>query len=392
MKLVQKKILAVSLNSDKVAVIDGIRGSFDTSEDDLNAAKMLISNNTTGTTKADVYKMLLKKVRALNGQCVSNAWLKFMEIFKFIESSICKNGLNVFMNAELPGAAICALNHFMKNRNINYTWTASSFMPVSGKAQLEDRYGLLECNPENWLIRSTETGSEEFTGDMTDSKQVKICIDLYKQKNNGRCDLYTSDAGMDVSSNYAGQEEMNFKLHLGCAIVGLSCISLGGTLICKHYTFYQDSSKALLWYYQQFFETVTLMKPVTSRPYNSETYVVGINFMMPENGETLLAEMFNILDNNESCETTNVISNRAAEVTANDRFQMFHDIFVGRQIEFLREKASMDSDTVHGKNTVCGKNTGIKIDTRLYDRACNFWLSNMGIKEIASDDHLTIKK
>lgn len=380
MKLVQKKILAVSLNSDKVAVIDGIRGSFDTSEDDLNAAKMLISNNTTGTTKADVYKMLLKKVRALNGQCVSNAWLKFMEIFKFIESSICREGLNVFMNAELPGAAICALNHFMKNRNINYTWTASSFMPVSGKAQLEDRYGLLECNPENWLIRSTETGSEEFTGDMTDSKQVKICIDLYKQKNNGRCDLYTSDAGMDVSSNYAGQEEMNFKLHLGCAIVGLSCISLGGTLICKHYTFYQDSSKALLWYYQQFFETVTLMKPVTSRPYNSETYVVGINFMMPENGETLLAEMFNILDNNESCETTNVISNRAAEVTANDRFQMFHDIFVGRQIEFLREKASMDS----GKD--------VKIDTRLYDRACNFWLSNMGIKEIDPNDHLVCRK
>lgn len=396
MKLIQKKMLAVVLNSfdplnaNKYTVTDGTRGSFDTSEDDLNAAKGLMGDNAEGTkykaTKADVYKMLIKKVVNLNGQCVSNAWLKFMELFKFIEPYVCKDNLSVFMNAELPGSSICALNHFMKTRGINYEWIASSFVPEAGQSQLEDRYGLLGGCPENWLIGGTEinvsdcvkNNSADFNGNMTDSEQVKMCINLYKSRRN-KCDLYTSDAGMDVSSDYARQEEMNFKLHLGCAIVGLSCLSSGGTLICKHYTFYRDDSRALLWYYQQFFKTVILTKPVTSRPYNSETYVIGLDFKMPENGETLLTEMYDLLSNSPAEAVIKIVAEAANEIGTNERFQMFHDIFVGRQIEFLHEKAEMDS-------------TDAKVDVRLYDRACNLWLTNMGIKKIDTEDHLCCKK
>lgn len=372
MKLVQKKILAVSIKGPEITIIDGIRGSFDTSEEALNKAKTEAAKVCITRTTADVYKMLIKKIKALNGQCVSNAWLKFAEIFKFIEDHLndpMNDHFNVFMNAELPGAFLCSLNHIMKTQysGTGFNWISSSFVPLEANKEneLQDSYGLLAGNPENWLNALNDP--EGYIGDMTSPEQIKMCINKALKRFPDGLNMYTSDAGMDVSSDYSSQEMMNYKLHLGCAIVGLSVLAPKGMLVCKHYTFFKKCSQRILWYYTQFFDRVILIKPVSSRPYNSETYVVCSGYRRPTDYKDLLDTMFQDLDEYSNKEIS--------EEEYLDRFHLFHDIFVGRQIEFLEEKRKIDSE-------------GTKIDHKLYDRITNSWLHHVRVLKVDSKDHL----
>lgn len=345
MKLIQKKMLAVSLKGPEITIIDGTRGAFDTSEEELNKAKMnaFIGTNKEINTKSpvDIYKPLIKKMGEYNAQRVSNAWLKFYELITFVHElrpMIFNGSLKVFMNAELPGSFLCSMNHFMKKfPATEFDWAASSFIGTDG--QLQDSYGLLAGNPDKW-----------FSGDMTSDTDINALTENVLKKFPGGVNIYTSDAGIDASSNYSEQEIMNHELHLGCFNAGISVLAPGGIMITKHYTFFREGSQEILEGYLQHFERVILVKPVTSRPYNSETYIIGINFLGHTNNYT----------------------DDILEGITRDRLNMFHDIFVGRQIEFLNERISL-SDIPYSE----------------INYSCNLWIKKMKINKIEHSDHLT---
>ena len=52
----------------------------------------------------------------------------------------------------------------------------------------------------------------------------------------------------------------------------------GGTLVTKQYTFFKWENISIHAILTNLFRKVYIAKPITSRPANSETYVVGINF------------------------------------------------------------------------------------------------------------------
>ena len=70
--------------------------------------------------RADVYAQLKYDIKKrFNGQFVNNSWLKFHEIvneYELLPKSEEEIGdnFNVFLNAELPGSAASALNHYIK--------------------------------------------------------------------------------------------------------------------------------------------------------------------------------------------------------------------------------------------------------------------------------------
>ena len=82
----------------------------------------------------EIYSQLKKEVKnQFNGQFVSNSWLKFYEItneFQLLPQSEqdIDASFRVFLNAELPGSAASALNHYVKGRGIRqkFDWKASS--------------------------------------------------------------------------------------------------------------------------------------------------------------------------------------------------------------------------------------------------------------------------
>ena len=228
-----------------------------------------------------------------HAQCVTNAWLKCYEMLtkmNVLPLSEClgraQPTLRVFFNAEMPGAFICATQHYLQTHapNVVMDWVASSLIedieaPIKqcehteqAPSMLGDQYGIHHHNPDRWLMGTTHNG------DVTCADTLcKIRDQIYLRFPDG-VDMYTSDAGMDVSDNFDQQEETTALLNFGQVVSGLMCLRRGGVCLIKQFTFFTPWSLSLLEWVSGLFDSVVLVKPTTSRPANSEIYWIGNGF------------------------------------------------------------------------------------------------------------------
>lgn len=404
-KLYQDKPLIIGVKGNKIDVsVSGVRVSQEVSEDQLNKAKEVLDpyyenaslrRTQEITNSLDVYRDLLRTVRTKYGaQFPTNAWSKYIELYSIVDKIIRDTGLPgvlpedkeivAFCNAELPGSSICALNHYLTCMDKSLSWMASSYRPDGEGTMLGDYYGLYAGNKEKWLMNDPD-----FNGDMTNVLGVKKCISLYRKSVPDGCMIYSHDAGLDVTKDvgpwkaYSDQERMNMKLHLGCAIVGLETLRETGTFIAKQYTLYEKNSQDLIKLYSEFFEQFYLIKPMTSRPYNSESYLVGIKFHRPKNADSLLKQMYDLLDSEEM---SIVSKNGPAEKTLildgimdleykDAAINSYMSISAGRQVIFLEEIVD------HLKRNKTGP-------VNDYGKKINTWLTGSGLCPIQKSSWL----
>lgn len=94
----------------------------------------------------------------------------------------------------------------------------------------------------------------------------------------GACALATGDGGIDYSVDFAQQEPLTFRLLLCQVYGGWLVLRRGGAFVCKLFDMYQPFTHDVLWLLAVTFDVVHLVKPHTSRPANSERYVVAKGF------------------------------------------------------------------------------------------------------------------
>jgi hypothetical protein len=240
---------------------------------------------TAVQSAVDLYRFMRKSVSdKTNAQSVTNAWLKYYEIIR--EHNLIKTGqVKAFFNAELPGAALCALNHYVKTMKTgDFDWRASSLYTTN----LGDSYGLYENNLDKWLM------DVKHNGDMTVVENV-LLVEKRIKNEFGLVDFYSHDAGIDVSTynngelGFNNQETINSQIHFGCALAGLITLDKGGCFIAKQYTCFETFTWNAILIYASLFDNFYVCKPLTSRPYNSEIYLVGKGFRgLPENIREIL--------------------------------------------------------------------------------------------------------
>ena len=111
--------------------------------------------------------------------------------------------------------------------------------------------------------------------------------DLYKAHNikhfanyvgKGSCELITADGGFDFSIDFNKQEQLSYKLILCGIITCLYIQKIGGHFVCKFFDIYTIETVKLLYFLSCFYEKVYISKPYTSRPANSEKYIICKNF------------------------------------------------------------------------------------------------------------------
>lgn len=251
----------------------------------------------------DTYKDMRKDIKiGFNPKNVTNAWMKYWEIYSHFQFA----PTSAFFNAELPGAALSAFNHYMKSQHpdISFDWRASSLVPTLddvGSTALDDSYGLWEMNKDKWLMNVGvgPAGSYRNNGDaMNIDNILDFARKVGPESEFGGVDLYSHDAGMDTTGgdptnvdSFNQQEIINAKLHLGCALSGLLTLKRGGAFIAKQYTFFETFTWNLIIIYAQMFDKFYICKPNTSRPYNGEIYLVGKGFRgIPDDVKTALIE------------------------------------------------------------------------------------------------------
>lgn len=337
---------------------------------------------------SDPFETLIPHLRKrMNISCCSRGWVKMWEmmtthqLLSFTRQTFddipIGEGSTVtgLFNCELPGGFLLATSHYARKQGIKLEWWASSLFPSASTSALEDTYGLFQRCPDRWLM-SGKLGSN---GDMTDPRAVRhLCEELAKKSH--KVNLYTADGGMDIGSQYADQEYMHQGLVLGEMIVCLACLAKGGNAVIKMYSFTTDFMQSVILAAACHFEYAFLSKPLTSRPVNSEIYLVLKNFAGVQ--QTLITVMQARLEDVQKSalafESANPLMDMGAPAVAGFTSRCIHAMDrLGRMqnlnISELVRRASTIADKSSWKNNKLGPMS--KED----------WLAVMAIQELEAN-------
>jgi cap2 methyltransferase len=335
-------------------------------KDKLNAAKDKLNEIPEGlfynlTNKLDMYATLRNLVqKTYNMEHATNAALKMYEMIYQLEllmpNGQCLPAVNVFCNAELPGAFVIAINHFMRTKCVSsdFDWVASSYLPAAAmqagdKTILEDKYKIYEKNRLHWLMgpapNALPEGETPVTGDVTDPAVINTLGNATHQRFSASdgANLYTSDVGIEIDkADLNRQEELTAFVNYGQVLTGLLSLALGGTLITKQFTFYTPFSRSLIAIVASLFDETYIIKPKTSRPTNSEVYLVGKGFkgISSELATALLdrAEAYKTLDKLPTTWGSLLQPNILAQADA-DILAAAEEVHGEQQVAFLHEIA-----------------------------------------------------
>lgn len=277
----------------------------------------------TATSNFESFKFTRNQIaQNRNTPSVSNAWIKAYELIsefglipelhKLQEDN--RTNWNHFDNCSFPGSFILAIYHYVytiRDEEFQklYNWFGSSLLSdtIQDKehpdAALGDQYELYKRYPDNWLM-DPEFG---LNGDILDRNYRKHISNMlgtsrYPTEDNcGKVDLYTSEFGVDVSEKklYNEQEFVHAKGDLAQVLCGLQTLRKDGHLVCKIFTLFNPFTLSLLAAMRECFEELHICKPMSSKPDNSEVFIVGKEFN-PDSAADIITVMEEFLDDEKS--------------------------------------------------------------------------------------------
>ena len=90
--------------------------------------------------------------------------------------------------------------------------------------------------------------------------------------------LFTGDGGFDFSTDYENQEKAIYPLLIASALIGIQVLAENGTLVLKLFDLYSSATQYFIRCVSLCFKEWCLYKPATSRPCNSERYLICRGF------------------------------------------------------------------------------------------------------------------
>jgi len=278
------------------------------------------------------------KIFQLDPVPCSRAYFKLTEILHDFDilKEIGDSGapLEGLLLAEAPGGFVQAL---MDNRdNMNVRTSEDFYRAVT--APKNPKTGVRKdwtCNNKaaTSFLASKADQLDLVLGDLTDPDFIRDLISKYTQDDLGddespeetgvnlkrKANIITADGGIDVatSDNYNYQEMMNYMLFYGEILTAIGCQEKGGHFVLKIYDAFTDVTNQLIQLMAQLWSEVFITKPKTSRPANSERYVVCKHFRGIGN--------FPLQDHLESLETWRTLEAESLEKTGLEPTSPFKD-------------------------------------------------------------------
>jgi len=275
---ISKKELIKKYGTDNISILKNNKNINKETLQQIN--KNIFYDKITDKIYVMNFKYTIKNI--FNIEFISNAGLKLLEILHheniINDTNTSNNTFKHFGNAEMPGNFIVAVNHFIKTNypNVVYDWFGNSLLPgVMGpkSAGLPDYYGYYKKHRNRWLM-----DNDKMNGDITDINNINYIKKYFE--NIGKCDLYTSDAGISLDiEDYNEQELIEIKLKLAEVVCALISLKETGNMVIKIYTFFEKATIDVLIILSNLFKSFKIVKPMTSKPTNSENYIVGVDYI-----------------------------------------------------------------------------------------------------------------
>ena len=155
---------------------------------------------------------------------------------------------------------------------------------IRGDNSKDHYYGItLENNNKyipDWeklnIFGSQKENLKVIYGDLYNMRDIKYYLSFFTSE---KADIVTADGGFDYSVDFNGQE-INSTRIIFCEIaVALLSLKVGGHFICKFFDMLTISTVNILYILYSHFQEIYIYKPKTSRPANSEKYLVCKGFI-----------------------------------------------------------------------------------------------------------------
>lgn len=218
------------------------------------------------------YKNYTNHGIALNNP-ISRSYFKLMEMIHNFNIIPMHSDKIVSVNlAEGPGGFIEAIAE-KRNNNPN------------------DKYFGITLKTTNKFIPSWKRANEIFKEKNLDTDLVYGSLyslnninAFYDRIGDNKADIVTGDGGFDYSKDFNKQEQMSYRLIFSQIVMCLKIQKIGGCFVCKVFDLNSLVSLKLIYLLCVLYEDVYITKPLTSRPANSEKYLVAKNFKGVDEG------------------------------------------------------------------------------------------------------------
>ncbi|KAI6205570.1 hypothetical protein M3Y94_00807300 [Aphelenchoides besseyi] len=234
-------------------------------------------------------------------------------------------------------------------------------------------FGFTLRGNDDFKLRFFRAGSAAFfetyygvhnDGDVTKPENLEGLREFVNKRTSGRgCHLVMCDGGFSVQGKEEIQEILSNQIYLCQFIVGLSLCRVsdgtegsGGNFLCKLFDVFTPFSAGLCYLMYLAFDRITLHKPHTSRPANSERYIFCEN--LTPFGADVIRKYFVQINNKMDAlkKTKDVVEVYPVDKIKNDvefydYFSRHIKSFADRQIiyldkyrQFTRNKGIFDQD------------------------------------------------
>ncbi len=150
--------------------------------------------------------------------------------------------------------------------------------------------------------------------------------------NIGVMSMITCDITGDYDHDPLNKEQLSFKTFFKYLLSSLKLQEIGGFNIYKIYDFVTRPSCQLIYYLTNFYETVEIIKPRTSRFSNSEKFVIARNFKGIASSEIeKLEEILLKWDDNLYCRLLGVDIPEVIET----KFMEYNGFIINKQCEYM---------------------------------------------------------
>ena len=203
----------------------------------------------------------------------TTAWTKMWEILvRFLPDLHKEKSLRALYLCEGPGSFITCTNHYLKTKygpDFNFEWSAITLADHDNG--LFDKYWGTWV-PNNWFF------GPDGTGDITNPNNIINGIWGRHLADVNKCDLVTADGSINCQHDPNNQELIVCPLKYAEITAMLKSLKIGGTFVIKYFTLFEPQTVCQLWLLANLFRKINIIKPVTSKPGNSEVYIVCTDY------------------------------------------------------------------------------------------------------------------